>query len=204
MTPPAHPGPHRRAGRPLEGGGLVERHLEAARVDRLALLAGERLPLLEAIGRAAVMRMAEEADEPEAVPYTITAKPFARPVTMTREAFEAATGERLPLPRRWSRRQQKRAQVRAALLERRLRRRAGHDARWERQKRAMHRWAERVAEEDCRCCPMCSGACDEVFQGAPCARRCDCDERDQDERRLDDFYDDNDELDYGEGWEGES
>lgn len=174
---------HRLGGPAKEHQRCVELSIPGApagatmRVQAQGDLTPGAIEALQAIGRAAIARLEAEASPPD---------------------FSAVTGQ---LTVRVSRRQQKRARVRAALLERRLRRRAGHDARWERQERAMHRWDERIAE-DCHCCPMCSMTCEEVFQGAPCARRCDCDE--EDERRLDDFYDDNDELDYGEGWEGAS
>lgn len=97
-------------------------------------------------------------------------------------------------PRRVSRRQQKRERVRLALLARRDRQRHPCEARMERADRDMYRAYDRMAE-DCVCCSECHpGACDEVFQGAPCARLCDCDER----ARREDEYDDSDELD--EGW----
>lgn len=100
----------------------------------------------------------------------------------------------VPLSRRLSRREQKREQVRLALLARRDRRRVPCEARLERADRDMYRAYARMAE-GCRCCFECSpGACDEVFQGAGCARRCVCDERKREEELCAGIDDDDDEA----------
>jgi len=49
--------------------------------------------------------------------------------------------------------------------------------------------------EHCRCCLMCSpGACDSVFQGAPCEQICRCGDEDAEDAEGD-YFDDDDNND---------
>jgi hypothetical protein len=153
----------------------------------------EDVAALQALGKVLVERYRD------VVPVMLVPAPFdIVRVTRGAETFPVA------VRRTRSRRKRKQDVVHASLRWCRARRRTWCPAKEVRASRDFYRAHERIAE-GCRCCVWCGvGACEEVFQGAPCARRCVCDESDRDDELLDDFYDENDELDYGEGWEGES